>query len=151
MPLQQMFRCPPLTYASRLNNQRTISMPLVTQSLWEPQEAKSAQYASYSIFLLITRLDHSNPFSSVAMANHSSFRIFAMTFVYYIRLPPRRIYNTHSLQIGAATSAAAAGIPVKTIKQLGWWRSNAYRSYIRPMGNLTSTAALLAQCSTSSP
>ena len=88
MPLQQMFRCPPLTYASRLNNQRTISMPLVTQSLWEPQEAKSAQYASYSIFLLITRLDHSNPFSSVAMANHSSFRIFAMTFVYYIRLPP---------------------------------------------------------------
>ena len=39
-------RCPPLTYASTLSNQRRINTPLVTQSLWEPQEANSAQYAS---------------------------------------------------------------------------------------------------------
>ena len=61
MPLQQTFHCPPLTYTSTLNNQRRINTPLVTQCHWEPQEAHSAQYASYGIISLITRLDHSNP------------------------------------------------------------------------------------------
>ena len=41
-------------------------------------------------------------------------------------------YNTHSLRIGAATAAAQAGTPHRTIKQLGRWRSQAYQSYIRP-------------------
>ena len=39
-------------------------------------------------------------------------------------------YNTHSLRIGAATSAAEAGISTKTIKRLGRWRSQTYRRYI---------------------
>ena len=42
------------------------------------------------------------------------------------------LYNTHSLRIGAATAAPQAGVPHRTIKQLGRWRSQAYRSYIRP-------------------
>ena len=65
------FCCPPLTYSSTLNNQRRINTPLVTQSLWEPQEANSAQYTSCAIISLITRLDHSNPSSSVATAYRS--------------------------------------------------------------------------------
>ena len=39
-------------------------------------------------------------------------------------------YNTHSFQIGAATSAKAAGISDLHIKMLGRWQSDAYQSYI---------------------
>ena len=39
-------------------------------------------------------------------------------------------YNTHSLRIGAASSAASAGIPTHTIKRLGRWRSQADQRYI---------------------
>ena len=41
-------------------------------------------------------------------------------------------YNTHSFRIGGATSAAEAGVSQATIQQLGRWRSQAYRRYIRP-------------------
>ena len=40
-------------------------------------------------------------------------------------------YNTHSFQIGAATTAAQALIPDAHIKMLGRWRSDAYQQYIR--------------------
>lgn len=40
-------------------------------------------------------------------------------------------FNTHSLRIGAATTAAQAGIPTHLIQRLGRWRSKAYRSYVR--------------------
>ena len=38
-------------------------------------------------------------------------------------------YNTHSLQIGATTAAARAGLPSSTIQQLGRWSSIAYTIY----------------------
>lgn len=40
-------------------------------------------------------------------------------------------YNTHSFQIGAATSAKALGISDVYIKLLGWWRNSAYQGYIK--------------------
>ena len=42
-----------------------------------------------------------------------------------------RHYNTHSFRIGAATSAAQAGLSSHDIKLLGRWRSTAYQRYIR--------------------
>jgi len=39
-------------------------------------------------------------------------------------------YASHSFRIGAATTAAAAGLPAWMIKSLGRWASNAYLSYI---------------------
>ena len=40
-------------------------------------------------------------------------------------------YSSHSFRIGAATSAALAGVPAHTIQTLGRWTSSAYLTYIR--------------------
>ena len=40
-------------------------------------------------------------------------------------------YNTHSFQIGAATSAPEARIPDSQIKMLGRWQSDAYQCYVK--------------------
>ncbi|CAJ1087317.1 hypothetical protein G5714_002872 [Xyrichtys novacula] len=45
-------------------------------------------------------------------------------------LPPDR-YTTHSLRIGAATTAAAS-TSVATLKLMGRWSSSAYERYLRP-------------------
>jgi len=50
---------------------------------------------------------------------------------------PSLISHTGS-PVAAATTAAAAGLPVWLIKNLGWWSSNAYLSYIHQQLALTS-------------
>ena len=40
-------------------------------------------------------------------------------------------YTAHSLRIGAATAASAAGIPSVTIQTLGRWTSDAFKLYLR--------------------
>ena len=46
------------------------------------------------------------------------------------------LYSSHSVRIGAATSAAASGLPDHLVQKLGRWTSNAYKSYIRPQPGL---------------
>ena len=55
-------------------------------------------------------------------------------------------YLGHNFQIGAASSAAAAGIPAYFIKILGRWESEAYHLYIRtPRASLALISQLLVE------
>ena len=55
-------------------------------------------------------------------------------------------YSGHSFRIGAASMAAAAGIPAHFIKMLGRWESNAYHLYIRtPRESLTAVSSLISE------
>ena len=59
------------------------------------------------------------------------FRAGLKSLMENLKLDKRR-YNTHSLRIGAATSASLAKLPDTHIQILGRWRSNAFKRYIRP-------------------
>ena len=56
------------------------------------------------------------------------------------------LYSGHSFRIGAATAAAAAGVPAYFIKMLGRWESEAYAIYIKtPREALASISTLIAE------
>ena len=55
-------------------------------------------------------------------------------------------YSGHSFRIGAATSAAMAGVPDHMIKMMGRWESSAYLLYVRtPRESLAALSRLLMQ------
>jgi len=54
-----------------------------------------------------------------------------------------QLYCTHSFRIGAATTAAATGLPPWLIKMLGWWNSDAYMTYVQSPTSLIRTVSII--------
>ena len=50
-------------------------------------------------------------------------------------------YSRHSLHIGGATTAAAAGLRDWEIKSLGCWKISTYQTYIREMTDMKANCA----------
>ena len=58
---------------------------------------------------------------------------------------PTELYASHSFRIGAATTAAEAGLPPWLIQTLGRWPSNCFTLYIRtPPSILQKVSGMLA-------
>ena len=73
----------------------------------------------------------------------SQFNHFIKAAVRNVGLDPAN-YSSHSLRAGAATTAAAAGLPEWLIKSMGRWSSDAYLRYIRtPPAALANLANVL--------
>lgn len=54
-------------------------------------------------------------------------------------------YTSHSLRIGAATTASEAGIPADRTRHLGRWRSDAHTGYVRAdISNAIRTSSKIA-------
>ena len=59
-----------------------------------------------------------------------------------------RSFSGHSFRIGAASTAAAAGLEDSLIQTLGRWKSDAYLLYVRiPPSSLAAVSPTLAHCS----
>ena len=75
-------------------------------------------------------------------------------FVEHVRLAltsanlPAHLYAGHSFRIGAATTAATAGVEDSTIQTLGRWQSSSYLLYVRlDPRHMASLSSTLAGCS----
>lgn len=74
---------------------------------------------------------------------YSLLNSFIKKVIPLIGLDPK-LYSSHSLRSGAATSAAEAGCQDNQIKRMGRWASDAFTNYIRPTpANQAALSALL--------
>ena len=84
------------------------------------------------------------PTGGPLFVNTNGSPLTPVQLVHYVRMALKQKgwdvshYSGHSFRIGAATTAAAMGVPIPTIKMLGRWESEAYTRYIRfPREQLT--------------
>lgn len=102
------------------------------------ENSSLAPVSTMQNFLQLRLLQGANPDSPLFVDNAlSSKPLLRGTFISYLKDTLTRVgidnrdYNGHSFRIGAATSAAAAGVEDHVIQTLGRWSSDCYIRYIR--------------------
>ena len=96
-------------------------------------------------FLYFRRHAHASDavfrFQDGSLLTRSRLQTMLRKALHLLKLPAE-LFGTHSLRIGSATAAAEVGIPMDTIKAMGRWSSDCYRTYMRTphktLRNLTS-------------
>ena len=103
-------------------------------------------------------LDHQPPRSATPLYFFSSGQFLTRDKVTSVlRLQLQRLgfstecYASHSFRIGAATTAAEAGLPPWLIQTLGRWSSNCYTQYIRTPASLLQTVPAKLAATHSTP
>ena len=83
-------------------------------------------------YLLLRGLKHGPLFLDRAgnAVMRSDFDRVLRKAVIFNRIDPAH-FKGHSFRIGAATAAAEAGIPDSQIREMGRWKSDAFKKYIR--------------------
>lgn len=69
-------------------------------------------------------------FLDSSTVTYSYFCKVLQSVLKFIKLDPS-VYKGHSFRIGAATSAAARGVPEHIIQKMGRWKSDAVKHYVR--------------------
>ena len=85
--------------------------------------------------------------STTGMGCHSQPMFYPSAFLHLIEQCgfDAAKFNTHSLRIGAASTAARAGLPSDTIQKLVRWRSSAYETYTHhPLTHPSDTRTMAA-------
>ena len=86
------------------------------------------------------RFKNGNPLTKAAFTQHIRAALQAVGL-------PESQFAGHSFRIGAATTAASAGIEDSTIRMLGRWNSTAFLQYIRtPRQQLAGFTKCIAAC-----
>ena len=103
---------------------------------------------------LLSYLSHRGNFPGPLFCWQNKIPLSKSKFVSHVRLGllranlPADKYAGHSFRIGAATTAASAGIEDSTIQTLGRWQSSSYLLYIRlDHRHMASLSSTLAKCS----
>ena len=107
---------------------------LHAKSIFIPLEIGNAACPVKAVHNYLSTFGHTKgsffQFRCGSPVTHYYFTSSLKSILMFIGLDPK-FYKGHRFRIGAATSAAARGIPLSVIQNMGRWKSDAVMRYIR--------------------
>jgi hypothetical protein len=107
---------------------------LHAKAIFIPRELGNAACPVKAVHNYLSTFGHTKgslfQFRSGSPVTHSYFTSSLKSMLMFMGLDPK-FYKDHSFRFGAATSAAARGIPLSVNQNMGRWKSDAFMRYIR--------------------
>lgn len=104
------------------------------KTIFIPRQCNNQACPVYALYKYVKAFNHTKgplfQFKCGTPISRSFFNSVLRSAVSFIGLD-NRFYKGHSFRIGAATSAAARGVPLSVIQNMGRWKSDAFLKYIR--------------------